>query len=187
MERMKRFGIYYLPPAESALGRFGAEWLGWDAELGRALRPADLPELPLDWERITEAPWHYGFHGTLKPPFRLAAGRRGEELAEAVAEFARGVAPFEMPPLAPRVGHGFLSLRPSAACPALDALAAACMEMFEPFRAPPDADELARRRQAGLTARQEAMLVRWGYPYVMEEFHFHLTLTGNLGDLVAAQ
>jgi len=42
------------------------------------------------------------------------------------------------------------------------------------------AAELARRRAAGLTQRQDTLLLRWGYPYVMEEFRFHLTLTGKL-------
>ncbi|HZD24872.1 MAG TPA: DUF1045 domain-containing protein, partial [Alphaproteobacteria bacterium] len=45
-------------------------------------------------------------------------------------------------------------------------------------RAPPQAAELAKRRAAGLTPRQEDLLRRWGYPYVMEEFRFHITLTG---------
>jgi 2'-5' RNA ligase len=34
-----------------------------------------------------------------------------------------------------------------------------------------------------LTARQRSHLDRWGYPYVMEDFHFHMTLTGRLGDV----
>jgi hypothetical protein len=51
---------------------------------------------------------------------------------------------------------------------------------LDAFRAPPDESELAKRRKAGLSARQEAMLTRWGYPYVMDDFRFHLTLTGRL-------
>ena len=47
-------------------------------------------------------------------------------------------------------------------------------------RAPPDEAELARRRQAKLSPRQEANLARWGYPYVFEEWRFHVTLTRRL-------
>ncbi|HET6519502.1 MAG TPA: DUF1045 domain-containing protein, partial [Geminicoccaceae bacterium] len=47
---------------------------------------------------------------------------------------------------------------------------------------PSDAAELSRRRAAGLTARQDALLLAWGYPYVFEEFRFHLTLTERLGE-----
>src|SRR5262249_2220033 len=42
-----------------------------------------------------------------------------------------------------------------------------------------DADR-ARRNPARLTPRQRDYLERWGYPYVMEEFRFHMTLTGRL-------
>ena len=31
-----------------------------------------------------------------------------------------------------------------------------------------------------LTPRQRGYLERWGYPYVMEDFRFHMTLTGRL-------
>jgi hypothetical protein len=47
-------------------------------------------------------------------------------------------------------------------------------------RAPPDEAELARRRRSRLTQRQEGTLARWGYPYVMEEWRFHVTLTRRL-------
>ncbi|MCU0855258.1 MAG: DUF1045 domain-containing protein, partial [Rhodobacteraceae bacterium] len=39
-------------------------------------------------EEITATPRRYGFHATLKPPFRLAEGRSAEELRAAVAELA---------------------------------------------------------------------------------------------------
>jgi len=48
------------------------------------------------------------------------------------------------------------------------------------FRAPLGEAEIARRRGAGLTPAQEACLRDWGYPYVMDHFRFHITLTGKL-------
>ena len=60
----------------------------------------------------------------------------------------------------------------------MDAAAVRCEERHQ---------ELARRRQdrtrrnpSGLTPRQREFLDLWGYPYVMEEFRFHMTLTGRL-------
>ncbi len=187
MDTWKRLGIYYAPPAGSSLATFGATWLGWDAEAGRALRPDPMPTLPRDWDEITRTPRRYGFHATLKPPFRLVDWRSADQLDLAIAEFARGQATVEVAPLVAVVEHGFLSLRPGAPCPALDALAAACVEGLDDFRAPPDETELARRRKVGLSPRQDAHLTRWGYPYVMEDFAFHLTLTGHVGDTVAAE
>ena len=42
--------------------------------------------------------------------------------------------------------------------------------------------ELARRNPASLTPRQRELLKTWGYPYVLDEFRFHLTLTDRVGD-----
>ena len=74
---------------------------------------------------------------------------------------------------------------PSAPCPRLAALAAAAVRDPDPFRQPAGADELARRRAAGLSATHERNLTDWGYPYVLDEFRFHLTLTGALPDTQA--
>jgi hypothetical protein len=54
------------------------------------------------------------------------------------------------------------------------------VEHLDPFRAPPSEAELARRRRANLTAEQDAMLTRWGYPYVFSTWFFHMTLTRRL-------
>ena len=57
---------------------------------------------------------------------------------------------------------------------------------FDQFRRPAEASELARRRSAGLSERQDALLVRFGYPYVLDEFRFHMTLTERLEPRVSA-
>ncbi len=162
---------------------FGRHWLGRDVERGvdverltvGGIRPADLAAATAD-------PRHYGFHGTLKPPFALAPGRTFEELLAAAAAFARTRPGFAIERLELRVISGFIALVPQTKTSALDALAADCVREFDRFRAPADAAELAKRRSAPLTPRQDELLVRWGYPYVMEEFRFHLTLTGRLAE-----
>ena len=65
----------------------------------------------------------------------------------------------------------------------LEGIARVCVQELTPLAAPLTAAELKRRRQAPLTAAQDALLVRWGYPYVMEEFRFHCSLTGSLKGL----
>jgi len=99
---------------------------------------------------------------------------------EAATELADRIAPFDVPPLSVQDLFGFLALRETVPCPALQALADACVERLDPLRAPSSAAELARRRRANLTARQDANLVRWGYPYVFETWFFHMTLTRRL-------
>jgi 2'-5' RNA ligase len=128
---------------------------------------------------ITRSPCHYGFHGTLKAPFALPEGRSAHELDEAVERFARGRAPFE---IALKVGSldGFIAFVPATSSAALEALAADCVEAFDGFRAPLDEAEVARRHAAGLTPRQDRHLLRYGYPWVLDDFRFHMTLTERL-------
>jgi hypothetical protein len=138
-------------------------------------------------DAITAEPRRYGLHATLKPPFRLAEGSSAEGLAETLADFACGLAPVRALPLRlKRIGR-FLALVPGGPAPALDSLAAACVTHFDRFRAPPDAEDIARRERHALTAAQRENLLRWGYPYVMGEFRFHVTLTGPLDAETAAR
>ncbi|MDK3019002.1 DUF1045 domain-containing protein [Pseudodonghicola flavimaris] len=183
----ERYAVYYAPPVNADWGRFITRWLGWDMETGREMPHPEAPELPLPVAEITATPRKYGAHATIKPPFRLAAGQSRVALEAACAALCRDLAPLRLDGLElARLGR-FLALRPCGDQAALNALAARVVEALDPFRAPAPEAELARRRAAGLSPAQEANLIRWGYPYVMEEFRFHITLTGKLAkDRLAA-
>lgn len=175
MSDFQRFAIYYLPE-DRALAEFGAKWLGWDVERGATCDHWDVPGI----DGITAVPRKYGFHGTLKPPFRLAEGMRFGALEQEVARFAAQVPPFEIDGLhLSRIGR-FLALVPDGDASDLAKFAFACVTAFDQFRAAPSSEELARRRAAGLTPCQDDLLMQWGYPYVGDEFRFHLTLSGKL-------
>jgi putative phosphonate metabolism protein len=176
-----RYAVYVALPSGHPLAAFGAAWLGRDALDGK---PVPRPPLP-GWadarlDAITAEPRRYGFHATLKPPFTLAQGQREEDLLEATDALARTRGPVPLDSLGIASLGGFVALTLGARSGAVDALAAACVAELDRFRAPPDAAELARRRGAGLTARQSELLRLWGYPFVMDEFRFHMTLTGRL-------
>jgi putative phosphonate metabolism protein len=171
-----RVAVYYAPAVDDPLFAEAAVWLGRDPESGA---PVPQPDI-VDIEEVTAQPRVYGFHATLKPPMRLAEGRQWFDVVQAADEVAAGIAPFELPRLAVSDVHGFLALRETVDCPALQALADACVEWLDPLRAPVTEAELARRRRAKLTARQDEMLVRWGYPYVLDTWFFHMTLTRRL-------
>jgi putative phosphonate metabolism protein len=175
-----RYAVYYAPEADTPLWRVGCAWLGRDPETGAAL---GRPAVALSLDQIaaaTRAASLYGFHATLKPPFALAAGTAEAAVIDAARALAAGLTPVQAPPL--RLGRlgGFLALVPSGPAPGLAQLAAECVSRLDALRAPAGATELARRRADGLTDRQEGHLRRWGYPYVMEDFRFHLTLTDRL-------
>ena len=176
-----RYALYFAPDAGTALWTLGCAWLGRDARTGRTLPTPQIPDIPESRiARITRSPSHYGFHATLKAPFRLAEGYSEAMLKKDVSAFARKRKPFVIPKLCVKDLHGFLALRPAIMPPALEDLAADCVRDFDKFRAPLAETAMAKRLSAGLTDRQVALLRRWGYPYVLDEFRFHLTLTDTL-------
>jgi putative phosphonate metabolism protein len=163
------------------LHRHGSTWLGRDAHTGEALAQPDVEGLP----RLTADPCRYGFHATLKAPFALREGITPEALMRASAALAADTAGFRVK-LKVGLLDGFLALVPDGDSAPLQDLAARCMRELDGFRRPPSEDELARRRKSPLTDRQDANLLRWGYPYVLDDFCFHMTLTERLepGDAV---
>jgi putative phosphonate metabolism protein len=181
MSAAPRYAIYYAPEFGSALDRFGAHLLGYDAHRGEELPfPDGITSAVPDWRELTQDPRKYGFHGTLKAPMLLAAGKTEAELAAACASFAETNRPIPMiAPVVNAIGD-FIAIVPSQRSAELEALAADCVREFDSFRAPLTAEDRARRNPSKLTQRQCDYLDRWGYPYVMEEFRFHMTLTGRV-------
>ena len=181
-----RVAIYWVPPAESELVRLGAAWLGRDVASERCFhRPAIHGFTEDELAAITAEPRRYGLHATLKAPFRLAEGCGVAALEEELRAFAGRAAPEIIPALrAARIGR-FLALVPSAPEPGIAALAKSLVERFDRYRAPSLPEEVVRRAAVGLTRAQDANLRRWGYPYVMDEYRFHVTLTGPVESAVA--
>jgi putative phosphonate metabolism protein len=178
----ERWAVYFAPPRGTPLESLTSQWLGRDPA-GRPVPQPVLPGLPANRVRdLTEAPSRYGFHATLKAPFTLAEGTDSAGLSEAARQFAADHSPIILPPLRVAIIGDFVAFVPSGPAAAIDRLAEHCQSTFEPFRAPLTAEDIARRKDAGLTPRQEELLARWGYPYVMEEFRFHMTLTGPIGN-----
>jgi putative phosphonate metabolism protein len=177
MRALPRYAIYFVPGADSSLYRFGAAVLGYDAYTGE---PRSIDGAPDDWNDVTQEPGVYGFHATLKPPFVLADGHDEAGLISAVKKFAADRAAVPIGTLAVRELGSFVALVPETPRPELDALAEACVRDFDRLRAPMSEQERQRRITPGLSDRQIVNLARWGYPYVCEDFRFHMTLTGSL-------
>jgi hypothetical protein len=171
-----RVALYYAPAESDPLWTRAVAWLGRDPATGATVAQPDVPGLP----GITEDAAGYGFHATLKPPFRLRAGVTWDEFRASVGALAASVPPFPLPPLEVRDLFGFLALTEAEPSPALQALCDACVAWPEALREAPSVAELARRRRMGLAPAEEANLVRWGYPYVFSTWFFHMTLSRKL-------
>jgi putative phosphonate metabolism protein len=177
----QRYAIYFSPRADDRLWEFGSSVVGYDAVTGAA---PDQPGLSCisaeDFHARTEDPRQYGFHATLKPPFHPVDGETIDRLLAAAGEFAALRRAFDVGALDVTAISGFLALVPTAPSAELTALADDCVRAFDRFRAPLVPADRERRLKSPLTARQIAYLDQWGYPYVFEEFRFHMTLTGRL-------
>lgn len=178
-----RFAVYYAPSYESAWWRAGSTWLGRDAQSGIACVPPQPPRLQRPLMELTEAPRRYGWHGTLVAPFRLADGVTQHDVLAATREWATTQRPFALPVEAATLGE-FVALRPVDQCGEANvrAVATSALQALDALRAKPSAVELARRLAAPLSERQRELLIEWGYPYVFDEFRFHMTLSNSLAD-----
>ena len=176
MTMTARVAIYYAPTADDPLYTASTIWLGRDPVTNA---PATQPNIPNIADTTGDA-GTYGFHATLKPPMHLAEGTNWHDFLAAATKLAATLKPFDLPPLAVMDLHGFLALRETRPSPELQHLADACIEHLDAFRAPASAEENGRRRRSPLTPAQDAMLVRWGYPYMFETWFFHMTLTRRL-------
>jgi len=176
-----RYAICFTPPAHDALTVAAAQWLGRNAFSGDAVEPPPLRGMDIqDVAYNTALPRRYGFHGLLKAPFRLPADISEAMLLRHLMRFAGTCEPFDLPALeVVRLGD-FCGLAPAMPCDIMRLLAAAVVQEFDSFRAPLGEAELERCDSGNLSAAQFANLYRWGHPYVMDEFRFHMALSGPL-------
>jgi putative phosphonate metabolism protein len=177
----RRYAIYFSPRPGETLHAFGTGVLGRDTETAD-----DVPFFPSlqiawpAWREMTRAAWHYGFHATLKAPFELADGYDAASLHADVEALAARLRPLDIGRLRVTDLGRFVALVPEVPTDALTRFAATIVEALDTARAPLSAADRARRNPEKLTDRQRSHLDRWGYPYVFDEFRFHMTLTGPL-------
>jgi hypothetical protein len=167
-----RVAVYYAPAAEDPLWARGCTWLGRDPATGSALPQPDAADIAAH----TTDPRRYGFHATLKPPMRLS-GSLDAFLADAQS-LAQRQQSFVLPKLSVQKIGRFIALCPTVPSPSLQALADACVTELDTHRLPEDAASMAKRA-VGRSPQQLAYLERWGYPHVLEDWRFHMTLTNS--------
>ena len=176
-----RYAIYFAPPLNDPVSRVAANWLGRNAFTDEMVEAPAITGLnSAEIAYYTAAPRRYGFHGTLKAPFRLADGASEDGLLNALMAFTGTVRSFEIPSMEIAKIGPFFALVPSEPLPDLNDLAARIVREFDCFRAPMSEEEIERRNPQNLNPAQLANLHRWGYPYVFDEFRFHMTLTGPI-------
>ena len=171
-----RIALYYAPEPHDPLHERASAWLGRDAFSGAELSQPAIAGI--DIAEVTADARGYGFHATLKPPFRVQGDTQAA--LQAAQDFAARTAAFALPLLQITDLDGFLALREAEPCPSLQVLADGAVTALDPHRAPATEAEIARRKPDKLSPRQREYLASWGYPYVFAEWRFHMTLTRRL-------
>jgi hypothetical protein len=123
LDEFERYAVYWVPGRSDALMRFGTAWMGWCAEAGET-RPQDAEaRFPSRDSSLTRDVSRHGFHGVIRPPFRLAAGRSLWSIERALQALAETQVFLAIPRLEIAVVDGRVALIPSAtdvaACEAL--------------------------------------------------------------------
>ncbi len=178
-----RYAIYYAPRPESDWCHAGSEWLGRSTLSGRAVNQTYPPMIaPEKFMQLTAHPRRYGWHATMKAPFVLRGDTDFNQLKNELELVCSQFKSFQMPRLQVTRLDDFLALTPTGDTTEISRVERACVTQLHKLAAPLPPDELLRRRTAGLSLAKDSMLLKWGYPYVLDYFRFHMSLTGPLRD-----
>jgi hypothetical protein len=172
----ERYAVYYT--FDGAPANKGAAWLGWDIGAGAMVAQPEFSGV--DLARATQRPRKYGFHATIKAPFRLAEGATEPQLKTAFSELCAALPPAPSGTL--QLAHigRFLALTLKGDDTFVKDMAQQVVAGLDAFRAPLTDAEIARRTRSRLSDQQRQNLDKWGYPHVMDDYRFHITLTGPL-------
>jgi len=183
-----RCAVYFVPNPQSAWWQAGSHWLGRCAATQQPMAQPTLAGISAaDQWAVTAEPRRYGWHATLKAPFKIMAGENLKSVMTAMHDLAKTLPAFDLPALHISTEGGFLALRPEGDASSINRAAAACVTALHRFAQPLSEADLVRRRLAPLTPEQDQLLLKWGYPYVLDAYEFHLSLTGRLGSMSDAE
>ena len=177
-----RYALYFAPAPQTQLEQFGRKILSRTANTARQTDATTTFADPTRWLALTKSAAHYGFHATLKAPFELQADQPAHALMSAVSQFASQQHTIVLETLAPRRMDNYLALTLEDQPMSLNDFSQHIVESFEPFRQPLSEADIQRRLEQPLTSRQQCLLHEFGYPHVADQFHFHMTLAGNLSE-----
>ena len=175
-----RFAIYFAPEIGSNLHTIGSQWLGRDSSSGKSIKQPNIKGISSNYfYKVTKNPRVYGFHATLKAPFRLNKEFTLKDLCSQIQRSSTLSKPFSINLKVQKLGN-FIALMMNPNEQKMQNLASQLVENLDQFRAPLHQKEIDKRRMSNLTTSEDKNLLQWGYPYVFDDFRFHMTLTEKI-------
>ena len=191
MKKYSRYAIYYAPPKESSLEEFGRYWFGWDPLNAKLINNKQrinylnrfgIKNLKNIDKNVLIAK-KYGFHGTLIPPFKLNKNYSTNTLFKKTEDIAKKFKKFKFYKFKLKRINNFYAFVQNKKNSNINKISNRLVKELFKFRSPLTKKEIDKRNPSKLSKLQLNILHKWGYPYLMSEFKFHMTLasevTGN--------
>ncbi len=186
--RAYRYAVYFAPDLDGPWWEHAGYWLGRCAASQQHFsQPLIAGVSPARLTAFTAHPRRYGFHATMRAPFVLSERYQFDDLVDRVNALCQTIEPFVLPRLRVNRLDQFIALTPERDLQQVKDLESQCVTSLQELVEPLSSAELARRRQVTLSPVEDALLVRWGYPYVLDRFRFHFSLTGSLEQATEAE
>ncbi len=188
MKKYSRFAIYYAPPKGSVLEEFGKYWFGWDPLVAKFINNKQrinylnrfgIKNLKSIDNNILMAK-KYGFHGTLIPPFKLNNNYNRKKLFKKIEVVAKKYKKFNFYKFKLKKIDNFYAFVQSKKNNNINKLSNRLVRELFKFRSPLTKKEIDRRNPSKLSKLQLSILYKWGYPYLMSQFNFHMTLASEV-------
>ena len=184
MTNYKRVAIYFLPKKNSSLENFGKNLLGRDINKKKKISLTRRQKYFInrgftyfdELKDYCEQPAKYGFHATLKAPFRLKRNVKTKNFYDVISHIATQHSRFKIKGLKIVYSKKFTFITSRKPNKLLINLESDLVKHLDTFRAELNKTEIKKRIPDSLTFKQNKYLKEWGYPFVFDQFKFHMTL-----------
>jgi len=184
MTNYKRVAIYFLPKKNSSLENFGKNLLGRDINKKKKISLTRRQKYFInrgftyfdELKDYCEQPAKYGFHATLKAPFRLKRNVKTKNFYDVISHIAAQHSRFKIKGLKIAYSKKFTFITSRKPNKLLINLENDLVKHLDTFRAELNKTEIKKRIPDSLTFKQNKYLKEWGYPFVFDQFKFHMTL-----------
>ena len=184
MTNYKRVAIYFLPKKNSSLENFGKNLLGRDINKKKKISLTRRQKYFInrgfmyfdELKDYCEQPAKYGFHATLKAPFRLKRNVKTKNFYDVISHIAAQHSRFKIKGLKIVYSKKFTFITSRKPNKLLINLENDLVKHLDTFRAELNKTEIKKRIPDSLTFKQNKYLKEWGYPFVLDQFKFHMTL-----------
>ena len=184
MTNYKRVAIYFLPKKNSSLENFGKNLLGRDINKKKKISLTRRQKYFIsrgftffdELKDYCEQPAKYGFHATLKAPFRLKRNVKTKNFYDVISHIAAQHSRFKIQGLKIVYSKKFTFITSRKPNKLLINLENDLVKHLDTFRAELNKKEIKKRIPDSLTFKQNKYLKEWGYPFVFDQFKFHMTL-----------